>query len=134
MNIGVPQSTFKTFKNVENVMQGALMSNLFLSMFLGIAMKRIWTLINTLQILVMLPKLSVSYPNNLLLLLQNLYDISNVKIIPDNFSQKVLSFIGISSDQSASENMSDLILAVIGFSIFMTLLVGIYMVFRKFQT
>jgi hypothetical protein len=71
-------------------MQGALISNLFLSIFLGIAMKRIWTLINTLQILVMLPKLSVSYPNNFLLLLQNLYDISNVKIIPENFSLKVL--------------------------------------------
>jgi hypothetical protein len=114
-------------------MKGALMSNFFLSMFLGIAMKRIWTLINTLQILVMLPKLSVSYPTNLQLLLQNLYDISNVKIIPDNFSQKVLLFIGISSSQSDSDNMSDLILAVIGFSIFMTILSGMYMIFKKYQ-
>lgn len=110
------------------------MSNLFLSMFLGIAMKRIWTLINTLQILVMLPKLSVSYPTNLLLLLQNLYDISNVKVIPDNFSQKVLAFIGISSDQSAQENMSDLILAVIVFSIVFTLIFGMYIIFKKNET
>jgi|LauGreDrversion4_2_1035121.scaffolds.fasta_scaffold30220_2 hypothetical protein len=121
----------KTFYNVESAMKGTLISNLFLSMLLGIAMKRIWTLINTLQILVMLPKLSVSYPENLLLLLQNLYDISNVKVIPDNFSQKVLSFIGISSSQSASENMSDLILAVIGFPILITILSGMYLIFRK---
>jgi hypothetical protein len=114
-------------------MQGALLSNLFLSIFLGIAMKRIWTFINTLQILVMLPKLSVSYPNNVLLLLQNLYDISNLKLIPESLSQKILSFMAISSSESDSESMSDLILAVIAFSIFLTSLSGMYFAFKGFK-
>jgi hypothetical protein len=102
------------------------MSNFFLSLFLGIAMKRIWTLINTLQILVMVPKLSVSYPNNFNLLLQNLYDISNVKIIPDNYSKKALSFIGIRINLNLKENMSDLILILIVLIIFIIMMKVLY--------
>lgn len=46
-----------------------LMSNIVLSAVLGITMKQIWTLINTLQILVLVPKLNIDLPENVKLTL-----------------------------------------------------------------
>jgi hypothetical protein len=96
-----------TVKQVGSIVQGALISNMFLSVFLGVAMKRIWTLINTLQILVMLPNLSVSYPSNFLICLKTLFDISNVKLIPAEFSQKMLFRIKVMSSKPSDSSTTD---------------------------
>jgi len=53
-------------------------------MALGVAMKRVWTLINTLQIITHIPmlELPITFPVNAKMFMKALYDISNVKLIP----------------------------------------------------
>jgi hypothetical protein len=58
-----------------------------------------------------------------------LYDISNVKIIPDDFSSKIAGFIGLKSDGQG--NINDLILAVIGLALFLTVVSGLYFIFKS---
>jgi hypothetical protein len=49
---------------------------------IGLAMKQIWALINTLQMITHIPLLEIPLPGNLVMAIQTLADISNLKIIP----------------------------------------------------
>ena len=75
----------KASKKVGSGLTGMLVTNIMLSAVLGIAMKQIWSLINTLQILVLVPKMNIELPENVKLTLTGLFDISNVKIIPPEY-------------------------------------------------
>ena len=90
------------------------MTNIMLSAVLGIAMKQIWTLINTLQILVLVPKLNIELPENVKLTLTGLFDISNVKIIPQEYVKKGMSFVFGNEEDSEGSDIDDLILIFIG--------------------
>ena len=69
-------------------MTSSLIANFFLAAFLGIAMKQIWGIINTLQILTFLPILVPSLPSNIQSCLLMLSDVSNLNIIPTSVIDK----------------------------------------------
>ena len=63
-------------------MTGAITMNLGLSVVLGLSLKQLWMLMNTLQILTNLPLLELSLPSNVVMVAQSLRDISNMNLIP----------------------------------------------------
>jgi len=56
--------------------------NFFLAAVMKLSMKRIWGLINTLQVLTLLSQLIPNLPSNAVMCLKTLYDVSNLKMIP----------------------------------------------------
>jgi hypothetical protein len=54
----------KASKRIGSVLTGMLVTNIMLSAVMGVATKQLWSLINTLQILVLLPKLNIDLPEN----------------------------------------------------------------------
>jgi len=82
------------YSRVTQAILGLLVSNLFLSVALGVAMKRVWTLINTLQILTHVPllELPLTFPHNAKMFMKALYDISNVKLISKS---QIIRWIGV---------------------------------------
>eukprot|EP00347_Sterkiella_histriomuscorum_P004566 403359976 len=57
--------------------------------FLGVSLKQIWSLLNTLQIITHIPLLGITIPSNLMICLQTIIDISNVKIIPKELTDYI---------------------------------------------
>jgi len=110
-----------------------LVTNIMLSAVLGIAMKQIWTLINTLQILVLVPKLNIELPENVKLTLTGLFDISNVKIIPQEYVKKGMSFVFGNEEDSEGSDIDDLILIFIGMLAFVIILTVAYLITRRFS-
>ena len=70
------------FKLFEGSMQTAILVNLILVIFVGASMKRLWSLINTLQILTHLPLLGFVFPTNLKICLDIIRQISTLNIVP----------------------------------------------------
>jgi len=91
----------QAFSLAENSLTGSLVVNIMLAGVIGLAMKQIWALINTLQIITHIPLLEIVLPANLVMAIQTLSDISNLKIIPqttiDWFNKQL---IGIKSNAS----------------------------------
>jgi hypothetical protein len=121
---------------VTQAVLGLFVSNLFLSMALGVAMKRIWTLINTLQVLTHIPllELPLTFPINAKLFLQTLYDISNVKLIPKAQILQALTFVfKKGADSEFMGEVGDFVMGaafLVGISI---LLLLVYALSKKFE-
>lgn len=64
------KKTRAVFQIMDKGMTSSLIANFFLAAFLGIAMKQIWGVINTLQILTLLPIMIPTLPSNLQVCLQ----------------------------------------------------------------
>jgi hypothetical protein len=99
-------------KRIESTMQGMLVSNFFLSVALGLTMKRIWGIINFLQIATAMPNLKVSLPTNIKLVMQALKDISNIKLIPKELVDKVMRQVSIADDSLG--DIGDILIALAG--------------------
>ena len=91
-----------------------LVSNFFLSVALGLTMKRIWGIINFLQIATAMPDLRVSLPTNIKLVMQAMKDISNIKVIPKELVDKVMQQVSISDDTLGDIGDILIALAVLG--------------------
>ena len=112
------------------------MSNFFLSMALGVAMKRIWTLINTLQVLTHIPllELPLTFPFNTKLFLQTLYDISNVKLIPKaQIIQAFRLFFKKGADSEFMGEVGDFVMGAVLLVAISILLVLIYALSKRFK-
>ncbi|TNV74293.1 hypothetical protein FGO68_gene12997 [Halteria grandinella] len=75
-------------------------------MVLGVSLKKVWMLMNTLQILTNVPLLSIALPSNVLFTLQSLADLAKFNIIPKAQIKKYLSELNLSSTsgEKANEN------------------------------
>jgi hypothetical protein len=122
----------KATKKIGSGLTGMLMSNIMLSAVLGIAMKQIWSLINTLQILVLVPKLNIDLPENVKLTLKGLYDISNVKLIPPEYVKKGMNYVFGTGEDSEGSDVDDLILISIALVVIVIFLAACYLVARKY--
>ena len=67
---------------IEAGLTTSFVTNFALAAVMKLSMKRIWGIINTLQILTILPKLVKSLPSNLSSCLQSIQDIVSLKLIP----------------------------------------------------
>ena len=67
---------------IEAGLTTSFVTNFALAAVMKLSMKRIWGIINTPQILTILPKLVKSLPSNLSSCLQSIQDIVSLKLIP----------------------------------------------------
>ena len=80
----------RSFKILDTSMTSGLIANLFLSVALGASMNRMWSLLNTLQIVTHITLLAVTLPSNVGICLRIIVEISNVQVIPKAWVEKVL--------------------------------------------
>jgi hypothetical protein len=107
----------KTFTIIDTSMTSGLFANLFLAVALGASMKRMWSLLNTLQIVTHVTLLSVALPSNVGICIRTIVEISNVQVIPKAWLDKVLLTVRSWSsdlDVVASGNKEDTFIDKIG--------------------
>ena len=107
---------------MDSSLTGSLVANILLAGVLGLAMKQIWALINTLQILTQIPQLNIQLPGNLLMSLQALSDVSNLNIIPKStVAWLISSLTGSKAKAGASKggilNNSGYLVIILGSSL-----------------
>ena len=83
----------KTFSSLDTTLITGIITNLALSMILGLSMKYLWNLINTLQIITHIPMLNISLPANLLICLKTIIEVSNLSIIPRSLIDSLFNSI-----------------------------------------
>ena len=84
----------KAFADASSgVMKATVSMNMFLSLFLGISMSKMWLMISTLQIVVHLPMLKMIMPANTLLCFSTLVEIANLNIISKEQLQSIFGSI-----------------------------------------
>ena len=75
----------------STALSSALSSNLILSIVAGVSMKKLWTMISSLQIIVHYPMLKIAMPANLLKMLNAIVEIVNLGLVPKKY---IKEFIG----------------------------------------
>ena len=78
---------------MSSTMSSTIAVNFFLAVALKISMKRIWGIINFLQLVTHLPYIITNLPSNFTQALQLIYDAANIKIIPQTISSEILNKI-----------------------------------------
>ena len=80
----------KTFSIIDSGMTWGLMVNLLLVMLIRASMKMMWGVINTMQIITYMTWMNMKMPQNVVVCLNTIHDISNLSIIPKDLTDKVL--------------------------------------------
>ena len=80
----------KTFGIVDSGMTSGVMVNLVLAMLISAPMKMMWGIINTMQIITYMTWMNMKMPQNVVVCLKTIHDISNLSIIPKDLTDKVL--------------------------------------------
>lgn len=83
----------KAFTLVDTTLTGGVVANTFIAVAMGASMKRMWSLLNTLQIVTHIPLLALTLPANLKVCLNTIIQISSLSIIPKEWVEKTLSYI-----------------------------------------
>ncbi len=78
---------------MNNFLLSSLAMNFFLSLAAGVTMKQMWALINTLQILTHMTLLGPNMPQNLVMFLQFLMDLSNLNVFPAGLTDSIFGFV-----------------------------------------
>ena len=78
-------------------MSGSVGLNVALALVLGMSLKQLWMLMNTLQIITHMPLLNFTFPSNFILFTDTLKSISNMDILPENYMQSLKSALVPSS-------------------------------------
>jgi hypothetical protein len=95
----------KAFALVDTTLTGGVVANAFIAVAMGASMKRMWILLNTLQIVTHIPLLTLSLPSNLKVCLNTIISISSLSIIPKEWVEKGLKYINLASSKlNASVN------------------------------
>lgn len=82
--------------------------NIVLAIVLGVSLKRLWTMINTLQIIAHFPMLKINFPSNALLCFKSIIDIANMNIIPKAYIKAVLATVVTDSSDNVRESFNQM--------------------------
>jgi hypothetical protein len=80
----------KTFRILDSGMTSGLMLNLALAMLIRAPMKMMWGVINTMQIITYMTWMNMKIPQNVVVCLKTIHDISNLSIVPKDLTENVL--------------------------------------------
>ena len=101
---------------------------------LGLSLKQLWALMNTLQIITHMPMLNVPFPSNIQMIISSLKDISNMNIIPQDYIDKAKSALlpkGLTAD-AKGESLGLLFLLIPSFCVLLlTISLAIFLVKRS---
>ena len=75
----------------STALSGAVSTNLLLSIVAGVSMKKLWTMISSLQIIVHYPMLKIAMPANLLKMLNAIVEIVNLGLVPKKYIKEFIS-------------------------------------------
>jgi hypothetical protein len=78
------------FKILDTLITSGLFANIFLVVALGASMNRVWSMLNTIQIVSHVTLLAVSLPSNVGICLSSIVDTSNVQLVPKAWVDMVL--------------------------------------------
>ncbi|CDW74457.1 UNKNOWN [Stylonychia lemnae] len=129
----------------STALTGAIGSNIFLSLVLGLSLKKLWMLIQTLQIIVHLPLLQIPLPSNVIFCFSSIIDISNMNIIPKKYIKDILGVFMKDQKNGIQENFKvmdifvnsdqqiQLLFAIIMVIYLTSIIVLIIAFFRKYQ-
>lgn len=78
---------------------GAIISNVLLSVTMGVSVRKLWLLITTLQIIVHIPLLNIFLPANALILFAAIIDFSNMNLLPEYTMASMFSLDGNEDDE-----------------------------------
>jgi hypothetical protein len=78
------------FKILDTLITSGLFANIFLVVALGASMNRVWSMLNTIQIVSHVTLLAVSLPSNVGICLSSIVDTSNVQLVPKAWVEMVL--------------------------------------------
>jgi hypothetical protein len=82
-------------------------TNLLLSIVAGVSMKKLWTMISSLQIIVHYPMLKIAMPANLLKMLNAIVDIVNLGLVPKKYIKDFISKFANQTVGSSSETFKN---------------------------
>ena len=82
VHIALMKNFEKTFSTVDSSLVSGIMINVLIALAFGASMRRMWGLLNTLQILTHITLLAVKIPENLNTCLKIILQISSLSIIP----------------------------------------------------
>ncbi|CDW83854.1 UNKNOWN [Stylonychia lemnae] len=100
----VPPQLPNNASTASSAITGAVTTNIFLSLVMGLSLKKLWMLIQTLQIIVHLPLLQIPLPSNTILCFKSIVDISNMNVIPKEYIKTVVSAFVSDSSSNVKEN------------------------------
>ena len=80
----------KTFGLIDSGMTSGLIVNLALAMVISAPMKMMWGMINTMQIITYMTWMNMKIPQNVVVCLKTIHDISNLSIVPKDLTENVL--------------------------------------------
>ena len=72
-------------KGAQNVIQGQFFASFVLQIFMSGALSMLWNIFNTLQIILALNLLMISFPANVELMQEQFTDMVNMELLPENF-------------------------------------------------
>jgi hypothetical protein len=85
------QAIEKTFGLIDSTMTSGLIVNVVLALVIRAPMKQMWNMINTLQILTYMPELNMKLPQNFVICLNTIKEISNLSVVPKSVIDWVIS-------------------------------------------
>lgn len=88
----------KTFTVVDTSLASGIVINIFIAVLLGASMKRMFSLLNTLQIMTHLSFLALTLPTNLKICIDTLIQLSTLSIIPQGWVDYMMKFIDKASN------------------------------------
>jgi len=112
-------------------MKAIILSSLFLSIAIGFAMKRVWGLINFLQIVTSMPILTVKLPMNFRVLMKTLKDVSNMKLIPRTLVYSTMKQISVAGD--AFGEIGDIVIGLVALAVIVIFMTVLYYLFQQFK-
>ena len=72
-------------KGTKNAIQGQFLASFILQIFMSGALSMLWNIFNTLQIILALNLLMISFPANVELMQEQFTDMVNMELLPENF-------------------------------------------------
>jgi hypothetical protein len=87
------QAIEKTFGFIDSTMTSGLIVNIVLALVIRAPMKQMWNMINTLQILTYMPELNMKLPQNLVICLNTIKEISNLSVVPKSVIDWVIGLV-----------------------------------------
>ena len=88
-------------------MTSGLIVNILLAVVIRAPMKLMWNMINTLQIVTFMPDLNMKLPQNLVICLKTIKEISNLSILPKSVTDWMIQQVGIVKAQVGTSEEND---------------------------
>ncbi|TNV73590.1 hypothetical protein FGO68_gene10502 [Halteria grandinella] len=138
LNSSLMKSMETTFSSIDQSLRSLIYVNLGLALINQTPMKLMWQ--NAMQLITFIPNLAVNYPTNVIVCVNTIEEISNMNLVPTEWSNSILDKTGIGSledrltNDSTTQFWRDIVMLFSSFLMGLLFLIGlaaIYVVSKK---